>query len=161
MNPTVRAAIDAELATLTRVVYPPEAAQGYGSDLSCIYDSDERMTTVDYNSPVAIVQAIIRRLITDRGQLPDDPDYGTNVRKYLHKPLTRRQIVAVENDIRAEALKDERVQNAAVEASYAFSTRTLTCSMVITPFGSAQSFRFVFTVTSAQVLLDTIEVGNG
>lgn len=80
----------------------------FGTDLLWIDDLDptHRMT-----SGTALVgQAIYHRLITPRGGLIDDPNYGLGLIEQLHQAKTPVQQRALVTQIKAEALKDERVE---------------------------------------------------
>jgi phage baseplate assembly protein W len=88
------------------------AATNLGTDLIWVDDLDP---THRLESGTALVgHAIYRRLITPRGQLIDDLDYGLGLRELLHRALTPAQVAAVPGQIKAECLKDERVTKAEV-----------------------------------------------
>lgn len=155
MNSTVEAAIVRELATLTRVVDPPTGDLLYGRDLSCVTDLEPTLEEIDQASPRAIVQAVIRRFITPRGTLLDDPDYGLDVRGYCNRGVTQRDLRALSGALRGEAQKDDRVARA--DVSVTATNATLSIQVFITPADPAlQDFSFTFSVTSAEVLRVTI-----
>lgn len=80
----------------------------FGTDLLWVDDLDP---THRLTSGTALVgQAIYHRLITPRGRLIDDADYGLGLIEQLHKAKTPVQYRALETLIRSEALKDERVE---------------------------------------------------
>ena len=76
MSAMVKALLEVELATITKIVDTPEAPHGYGSDISGAADLDPDMAEVDGFSTLALAQALVRRLDTPRGTLLDDGNYG-------------------------------------------------------------------------------------
>ena len=83
-----------------------------GTDLSGISDLDPAMLEVSGRTGLA--QAIARRLITPRGRLIDDPNYGFDLTGRVGNDLGPRDIAILESGIEAECLKDERVITADV-----------------------------------------------
>ena len=81
----------------------------FGSDLSCTLDLDPRCVVVTGRRLLA--EAIVRRWITPRGGLIDDPNYGTDVTAYLNDDVTPRDIAALQTAMSQEAEKDERVNS--------------------------------------------------
>lgn len=91
---------------------PADATTDLGTDLLWIDDLDP---THRLTSGTALVgQAIYHRLITPRGRLIDDENYGLGLIEHLHKAQTPIQLRALESLIRDEALKDERVERVEV-----------------------------------------------
>jgi phage baseplate assembly protein W len=58
---------------------------------------------------LAVSQAIARRLQTPRGNLIDDPNYGTDLTAYLLDDITPGQLNAIQAAVNQECLKDQRV----------------------------------------------------
>lgn len=81
----------------------------FGTDLSWTTDVDplHRMAT----GTLLVSQAIFRRLNTPRGALLDDPEYGYDLVGQLSVGQTQKQIGRVQSEVRAECLKDERVDS--------------------------------------------------
>ncbi|AKT38249.1 hypothetical protein [Chondromyces crocatus] len=92
---------------------PPKPPQGFGVDLDCAEDLDPLMGTVTGLQVVA--QAIYRRLSTPRGMVLDAPDYGFDLRSLLHKGMSPAEQAALPGLVRAEVLKEERIQSATVQ----------------------------------------------
>lgn len=163
-NPTFDAAIAAELATLAPVTAPATEPLGYGTDLSCVLDVADDFGEVDPQSPAAIVQALLRRYVTPRGTLPDDQEYGLDVRRYCNRGVTLVDLRSLSGQMVSEARKDDRIDDATVEVTTAdevLLSRVLVAKVVITPADPAlQAFTFTFAVTSAGVLTDTIGISN-
>ena len=132
MNATVDAAMTAGMASLERVKDPPTGNLGYGSDLSCILDLTPDAAEVDPHSYTAIGQAVLRRLITARGTLPDDPHYGIDVRGMLNRGIPLSQLRDLQGQIRGEVMKDDRVADVVVSVTMP-EQRALTVVLTITP----------------------------
>ncbi len=91
----------------------------YGHDLSCITDLDPAMLEID--GRLVLAQALARRLITPRGGLIDDPNYGYDLRLFLNDDQTAAAVAMIGSGIDAEFLKDERVL--ASTTTVTFTTR--------------------------------------
>ena len=55
----------------------------------------------------AIKQAIVNLLLTNRGERPFNPDYGSNIRSYLFEPLDYGTAAQIEQSIRSTLAKFE------------------------------------------------------
>jgi hypothetical protein len=153
MNATVQAALTAGLAGLTETATLPEPPYGYGCDISCESDIDPRMDEVD-ESALVLAQHCLRRLDTPTG-LPDDDDWGLSISDYCNRPTTRQELYALEGEIVAELVDDDRVDevHAAVESST--DCFTLTVSLRIVPLDPlADDFSLTLSVSNAGVLLE-------
>lgn len=84
-----------------------------GTDLWCTDDLTETMKEV--SGLLCVAQAVFRRLTTPRGALLDEPDYGLDVRRFLHRALTRAERESIPGQIRQEILKDPRIATVDVE----------------------------------------------
>lgn len=85
----------------------------------------------------AVAQAVARRFLTPAGSLPWDQDAGMDLRDLLLEGLDRAQLPAIASMVRAEALKDERVDTATADASLSASgvlSITLSCTTADGPF---------------------------
>jgi len=85
----------------------------FGSDLSCTLDLDPRCVVVTGRRLLA--EAIVRRWITHRGGLIDDPNFGTDVTAYLNDDVTPADIAALKSAMASEAEKDERVNSCDID----------------------------------------------
>lgn len=83
-----------------------------GTDLSCTWDLDPRCAVVTGRRLLA--EAVFRRLITPRGMLIDDPEYGTDITNMINDDMTPTEIEALRAAIVHECGKDERVESATV-----------------------------------------------
>ncbi len=98
----------------------------YGSDLYGIDDLDELARVV--TGVEVLRQALARRLMTPRGWLIDDPNYGLDVRRYLSDSIDAAKLMQIQGAVRSEVLKDPRVLTCSVVAtmSGSFSARAVT-----------------------------------
>lgn len=156
MSDLVRDAIAAELEALSRIQDAPAAPYGYGSDLSCAGDLDERMSEVDGSSTLALAQAIARRLDCPRGKLPDDPDYGMDLRGYCNRGITAAEVRSLATRIQHEVAKDDRVASARVTLTPSPTGSSLRVEIAIVPADPSTAFGLTLAVTSADVLIDAI-----
>lgn len=158
MNSTFSDSIAEQLTTLTRVVAVPTGELKYGTDLSCVTDLEPTLAEVDPASPVAIVQAIIRRFTTPRGALADDQDYGLDIRGHINRGITPRDLRALGGALQGEAQKDDRVLEALVQLTATLRPpATLSVYVQIVPADPRlQDFSFTFAVTGSDVLMVTI-----
>lgn len=157
MNALVQASLIEQIATLERVVDAPVAPLGYGTDLSCVTDLAEDLAEVDATSNTAIAQALIRRLITPRGSLPDDPDYGFDLRGLLNRGVTLAELRAVTGQARSELRKDDRVSDAKVSAAFTLANSTLSVTVEVTPADVDRDvFSFTFALTDSSVAIEVI-----
>lgn len=58
---------------------------------------------------LCLAQALARRIITPRGALIDDPNYGTDITDFLDDDVPAPVLTQLAGNIDAEFLKDERV----------------------------------------------------
>lgn len=152
----VRQAITDEIAALVQLSSVPEAATGYGVDLVCVTDLSPRLTEIDPETTAGIAQDLFHRWTTPRGSLPDDPDYGSDVRRLLHAALTPRELHAARGQLEAEARKDDRISAVTVELER--DGEALLIRAHVTPEDKDQApFTMHVVVTSAAVVLQAIE----
>jgi len=125
-------------------------ATDYGTDIACGDDLDPNFTLVSGRALVA--QDILHRLSTARGSLEWAPDDGLDLTSKLSADIDEDDILALQQDIAAEAQKDERIVNAVATAIYDYATEKLT----VTLGGELTDgpFSFVFTVDKLGVYLE-------
>lgn len=156
MSGIVLDAIDAEIAALAREVPTPTGDLGYGRDLSCVTGLSPDLAEVDPQSPRAIGQAVLRRITTRRGALPDDPSYGVDVRAYANRGTTRTERLELAGVVRLEAAKDDRVEDLVVEVTEP-EPHTLDVTITITPADPRiRPFRLVFAVTPETLTVEEL-----
>lgn len=157
MNSAYADAFALELASLDREVAVPTGALAYGRDLSCTVELDPALAEVDPASPVAIVEAIVRRYITPRGALIDDAFYGQDTRALLNRGVTLEDLRAISGALTGEAQKDDRVALANVGVTADLRSSRMRIAATITPEDPAQrEFSFVVAVEDGSTLEVTI-----
>jgi phage baseplate assembly protein W len=90
------------------------AASPYGRDTSAT-TRIMRGRLVSGNRLLA--EAIVRRLITSRGQLLDDPNYGFALVDLLSKSLTPDEEAAIPSRIKNEIAKDRRLEEGSISVT--------------------------------------------
>lgn len=158
MNAILQLAIAEGIAAIDRVMDAPAEPFGYGSDLHCDTDIDEAATEIDGDDPLVFAQALVRRLDCPRGQLPDDPNYGIDLRAFLNTGVPFSELGSLESQITTELRKDDRVASVAAKVTFSSAGTELTVRIVVTPVDPALgSFRLTLAVTSAAVILEAME----
>lgn len=158
MNPILDEAIEASIALLTQDNDFAEAPLGYGSDISGAEDLDPDMNEVDPFSTLALSQAIARRLDCPRGGLPDDQDYGIDVRSYCNRGVTAAEINSLGGQIRGELLKDDRVDTLTVVVTPSDSGRTLAIEIRVTPVDpNTGDFTLTLSANDTSVIIEDIQ----
>lgn len=97
-----------------------------GVDVFAVTDLDPAFRLVSGRQ--AHAQAIARRLMTARGDLErigDDPDYGTDLRRFVGDDVGPRVVFEVQAAVEREALKDERTQASTAVATFAGGALTV------------------------------------
>ena len=78
-----------------------------GSDLAGTNDLTAQMA--ESSGRRCLAEALVRRVLTPRGQLLDDPDYGEDLLAWLNDDVDANSIRRLASVLDAEWLKDERV----------------------------------------------------
>lgn len=96
---------------------------------------------------------LARRLSTVLGTMPDDPNYGFDVRDFLNGGFTTAQLGQIQSGASRECLKDPRVQDCAAIFSWNSPLAAMTVTLQITTADG--TFEFVLGVSDLTVeLLD-------
>lgn len=119
-----------------------------GIDIHCVDDIDPNFALVSGQKVLA--QALARRLITPRGTLLEDPEYGFDLRAFLNDT---HSAFRVESGIESELLKDERVDDVSATTTYDELSGRLTVEARVT--SSEGPFDFILGVTDVTVELVT------
>ncbi len=131
-------------------------ATDFGTDVSTYPDLD--LSFAPITGQQVLVEAVMRRLETDRGSLPFAPDYGIGIRSWLNESLTQRRVDELVAMVISECLADERIGAADVAASWSRPTETLKLTIAITPAdGVVPAFQLVLAVTA--VTIDVLSLG--
>jgi hypothetical protein len=120
-----------------------------GIDISCTDDLDPAFTPV--TGTLALAQAIARRLITPRGGLFYDLEYGLDLRAYLNAGIAQSDGFAYRlgAQIESECLKDERVLS--VNADVTFDPQTESLTVLLSGVAGAGPFRLVLSIDAVTV----------
>jgi hypothetical protein len=156
MSAIVLDAITLSMAELVREVAEPTGDLFYGRDLSCVSDLTEDLAEVAADSTLGIAQAAVRRLTTARGGLPDDPDYGLDVRRFCNQGTPLAELRDLAGMIRVEVAKDDRIEDAIVGVSAPLNGE-LAIEVKIRPaLPGVAPFSLTLAVTSGAVLMEAI-----
>ena len=153
------------LATLQRTVPIPVAPFGYGVDMATPLIDSSGVLDIDFtqtdpaNAQQTIGQALLRRLVTPRGALITDPNYGFDVASICNRALTVDELRRLQRDVELECKKDDRVETALVKVVMPNST-SLTMTIEVTPASSAQRFELVLAI-AAGTLSEASIAGQG
>ncbi len=130
------------------------AEQGYGTDVYCW---DRLRTGRLVRGPELVAQAIYRRLTTPRGTLRDGDDgqvYGLDVSDFVGRVGAKDAVAMIPAVIRAEVIKDDRVENVAVtstavtdKAGLVAVTVTITCDLI----NPGDQFQLTLSVSAVSV----------
>lgn len=97
-----------------------------------------------------VAEAILRRWTTGRGELIDDPTYGYNVIDLISDDLTPARLHYAQQQLSAEAAKDERVRRAAVTLNLSVAGIATINAEVFTANGP---FKFVAIISAVSTQL--------
>ena len=114
-------------------------------------DLDPRFGLVDGYR--ALGEALARRIVTRRGSLIDDPQYGTDVRARMNDNLDARGLAELAVAIVNEWQKDERVFLSRAACTLALGALRI----VGTVQAATGTFRLVVSVDAATASLLTVE----
>jgi hypothetical protein len=117
----------ASLQNAASATWQTTAGINYGHDLFCIQDLDPGMIEVD--GRVCLAQAIARRLMTPRGGLIDDTNYGYDLTAFINDDITASAIGRMQGQIVAECMKDQRVVGASASVIYTAQQLIVTISI--------------------------------
>ena len=87
-----------------------------GSDLAGVNDLTSQMAEV--SGRVALAQSLARRLITPRGNLIYDVNYGYDLNQWINADVGQSDVSQIQGYVQQEMLKDQRVISAQVSAQY-------------------------------------------
>lgn len=96
-----------------------------------------------------LIEALLRRLITPRGTLVGDPDYGTDVRQWINDDIDDAEAARIGAAIAAELGKDERVRSASATTTFVDNLLSVTISLV----DGAGPFKLTLAITDVTLKL--------
>ncbi len=97
-----------------------------------------------------VAEAVLRRWTCSQGQLIDDPNYGYNVMDLVSADLGKKDIAYAQQQLAAEAEKDERVRSATVTVTLSAAGVLDIQAAVVTAAGP---FKLVVSVSATSVTL--------
>lgn len=157
MSAEVKAQIARDLATLTRVTDFPVAPFAYGSDIRGTFDLDPTMREVSATSTLALAEALVRRLDTPRGSLPDDRNYGIDLRSYCNRGTTAADLRSLGGQVKSELSKDDRVDTVTVVVTPSLTGSSLALTIAVRPIdASIGPFTLTLSASDVGVLLEEI-----
>lgn len=135
----------------------------YGTDVAMRFAAGAAAADIDptfalVSGRAALVQACARRLLTARGSLLADPDYGFDIRLALGDGLTPARRFALETSVANEVRKDERVASARARVTNAAATGALVVRVEVLGEDDAEPFALTLSVSALTVELLRVEV---
>lgn len=100
------------------------------------------MPSVRVTANRIVGEAIARRLITPRGRLVDDPNYGYALSEFVNADLPAGELARIQAGVQGECVKDERVSTA--KATIVLAGAILVATIVLTT--AAGPFTLVLSV---------------
>lgn len=127
-------------------------------DFSTFFDSTGR-PDLDPNwtpisGPRAVMEHIARRWVTEKGEM-DDPTYGYPVTRYYNSQMLPQELRALQQGLRAEALKVEGVDDAQVLISHDRDGKVFIRGEVVLT-DSDLPWQFVFSLSADKLALITL-----
>lgn len=127
------------------------AAINLGTCWSCT--TDLTMPSIMASGNQCVAEAIVRRWSTSQGQLQDDPNYGYNVSDLIGADLSQNDLAYAQQQMAAEAQKDERVLSCAVTLQLTVAGLLTIIALVTTAAGPFQLVVSVSAVTTSLLLV--------
>jgi hypothetical protein len=116
-----------------------------GTDLYGLADIEPTLREI--SGRTALVHCCVRRLVTPRGGLFYDLEFGLDLRRFLHGQAPAQG--TIENQIEAQLALDERVYDVTATVEFADDTMTVTIGLI-----DAQGpFELVLAVSAVSVEL--------
>src|SRR5690606_21919495 len=107
-----------------------------GADIAMVENEDGALDLDPYfglaSQREALAQAIARRLMTERGSLFYDLNFGTDVRSWLNAAIDETGLFRIRTAVEAEAMKDERVERARAEVEIEDSGQRIAVRLYLT-----------------------------
>jgi hypothetical protein len=125
-----------------------------GTDVSLLAGLNGSWQVVGGDAIMA--EQLLRRITTDRGSLDFSPNDGMDVRDSVRADMTSDDVFQAKQSVENELLKDERVDDATVVATYDPQQQALQLDLTITK--ATGSFSLVVSVTALTVDLLSAEV---
>lgn len=127
----------------------------FGTDIGTTFNgsgADMSASGVEVSGRLLLAQALARRLLTPRGRLIDDPDYGYDLVGEFNDDLDASDLARIRASIENELSKDERVVG--ITATVTLLAGLMTVSIIIND--SSGPFNLVLGVTAVSATILTI-----
>lgn len=132
---------------------PLSAAINFGTCWGTPSGQDLSMPSYMAIGNQVVAEAILRRWSTSPGQLIDDPNYGYNLTDLISDDLGANDIAYAQQQLAAEAQKDERVISAKVTLSLTVAGLLTVVGNIVTAGGPFQLVVAVSSVTTQLLLV--------
>jgi len=119
-----------------------------GTDFYGTTDLDPSLSVV--SGRLALAQAVLRRLTSQRGTLLDDPTYGYDLRLLIGSAIREGEFEA---RILEQVLAEEEVQDATLTLTYSLELSQLTVALVLTDTEGPFPLTVTVNELSAEMLL--------
>lgn len=120
------------------------------TDFSGILDIDSSLNTS--SARIALTEAILRRLTTQNGSLPDFPDYGYDITSFIGTSFNQ---ASIEQSVTNQILLEEEVDDCTVNAQLLSDNITVQLDITVTDGDSP----FDFTISVDDLNIEII-IGN-
>lgn len=157
LNVTSVQILDPAAPTAPSTLSTAIAGGQYGQDTSC---TDILRPGVLVSGVMLIAEACYRRLITTKGSLEYDPTYGYSLIDLLQRAMLPDEIAAIPRNVRAELLKDDRIDDVTVDSSYDVGSASLSLTVRGTA-SDGTSFALVMNASQVSVQLVSINDTTG
>ena len=131
-------------------VAPQQEDADFGSDIPVFDDLDETLTL--QSGRRVLIDALGRRLLTDKGSLPFHEDYGIDVRNFLNTSITTDSLFTIKDIVERELEDDERVLSASTVVTYDTPTEALSFDVTIQTEEGPFAFTLVVTALTTQLI---------
>lgn len=145
------------LDAIVRQVSPPVAPFRYGTDIACTDDIPADFREVSADDHQGIAESLVRRLLTPRGGLIDDPTYGDGLMSLIHHGITVQELAGIQQRIEQECRKDDRIDRCVVQVSPVpepLSTGHMIVTLKVSAQDPSQSFTLVLGVDGSGLIID-------
>jgi phage baseplate assembly protein W len=123
-------------------------AQDLGTDVDARSGVPLRWSLVSGRANLA--NALARRFITARGSLPDDPEYGADLRDYLSSGLTPAGLSQLRGTIVAQAAAEKRIQSVD-SVDFAFNQSSSALAVALGLSDAQGPFDLILAITAVTV----------
>jgi hypothetical protein len=129
----------------------------YGTDVSTVPSLDVGWKLT--HGQTVLAQRLLRRFTTPRGFLRWYPNDGLDLRSFLSKGMTNRDVAALKGLLEKEGKKDEQVDDCTAIVSWDQAAETLNMSISVAP-SLGPTFTFTATATSLDVTLISVGLSS-